>query len=93
MKISSIFQIFTNKVVNKKTVNSTAEIKKDSVDISNEAKIRAEVEKYKSIIKNTPDVRKEKIDQVKERLQSEYYNSKKVYEDIASKFSDFINEE
>jgi len=93
MKISSIFQIFTNKVVNKKTVNSTAEIKKDSVDISNEAKIRAEVEKYKSIIKNTPDVRKEKIDQVKERLQSEYYNSKKVYEDIASKLSDFINEE
>lgn len=93
MKISSIFQIFTNKVVNRKTVNSTAEIKKDSVDISNEAKIRAEVEKYKSIIKNTPDVRKEKIDQVKERLQSEYYNSKKVYEDIASKLSDFINEE
>ncbi|HOJ49530.1 MAG TPA: flagellar biosynthesis anti-sigma factor FlgM [Spirochaetota bacterium] len=93
MEIRKIFQIFNNKTVKKNNVKTTNKTKTDSIHISDEAKLRAEVEKYKEVIKNTPDIRQDRIAQVKERLKSEYYNSSKIYNDIASKLSNFLDSE
>ncbi len=85
---------FLNKIFGinkKKAVTDPSNIKKnDSVNISSEAKMMSEINKYKDIISKMPDGREEKIKAIKEKLKDESYMSKEVYEAVADKLSDFL---
>ena len=40
---------------------------------------------YKSILNEIPDVREEKVNQIKERIKGDYYNRKDVIKDLSEK--------
>jgi negative regulator of flagellin synthesis FlgM len=64
-----------------KNTNST-----DSIDISTEAIMKAESNKIMDIVNSTPDVRKDKIAEIKEKLKDPNY----INDKIISKLSDEI---
>ncbi len=57
----------------------------DSAEISSEAKQLAEEAKLRSILDKTPDVRQDKIDEVKAKLQNGAYNNDEVMNVVAEK--------
>ncbi|HCL56433.1 MAG TPA: flagellar biosynthesis anti-sigma factor FlgM [Spirochaetia bacterium] len=84
---------FLQKVLNNKAkIDETNNVnKKDTVNISEEAKYMAEVNKYKEVLKKIPDVRTEKIEEIKQKLKDGSYMSKEVYNAVADKMlSDFL---
>lgn len=69
-----------------------AAVKNDSVQISSEAKKAAEMSKYIQTVKETPDVRSERITAIKEQVQNGTYNfnDAKVLEMVADRIADFL---
>jgi negative regulator of flagellin synthesis FlgM len=57
----------------------------DSADISTEAKQMAEEAKLRSIIDKSPDVRADKIEQVKERMSNGSYDNEEVLKTVAER--------
>ncbi len=61
----------------------------DTVIISDEGRERVEKEKAintaKEIVRNTPDIREEKVNMVKERMESGYYENEEVIQKTAQK--------
>lgn len=85
--IKKVLKIF--KTDKNKNIEKTQKTKKnDSVEISREAQRSAEVKKYISIVKNSSDVRKEKIEAAKQKLKNGEYSKPEVYEKIAGRLSD-----
>ena len=62
----------------------------DSISLSAEAKAKAEIYQATETVKNTPDIRKEKIEEVKKKLEDPTYISDKVIEVVAEKILDFL---
>lgn len=84
---------FLNKIFGvqkKQSVSLDPSVKKDSVNISDEARRMAEVNKYKQVLKEMPDVRLEKVAEIKQKLQNESYKSGEIYKSLADKLSDFL---
>lgn len=85
--IKQILKIF--KTDKKRNVEKAGTVKKsDSVEISREAKRSAEVKKYISIVKNSSDIRKEKVKLAKQKLKNGDYFKPEVYEKIAERLSE-----
>lgn len=81
------------KVNKKRPVIDTGKFqKKDSVDLSPEAKLFFEINKYKEVIRKLPDIRQEKVEQIKQKLKDESYMSQEVYRSVSEKLSDFLDE-
>ena len=55
----------------------------DSIDVSAEAKSAADNFHKVELVKNSPDVRNEKIAEVKEKLQDPNYINEKVIDELA----------
>ena len=83
---------------NKFKVNKARSIFKeagnDQANISEEAKKAYQaqersrvVEAAKEIVKKSPDIRKERIEEVQARLSSGYYNNNKIIEQVADKIA------
>lgn len=74
-----------------KSVSKAKETKKaDSIQISSEAKIAAENARYVQIVKDTPDIRMEKVKDIKARIQDGSYNNfsdDKILEMVAEKIA------
>jgi negative regulator of flagellin synthesis FlgM len=84
--INGVREIETNSKVNrvaKKDGETSAGA--DTAEISKEAKQLAEEAKIRSIIDQTPDVREDKIKEVKERLENGDYNNEEVMNKVAEK--------
>ncbi len=64
--------------------------KNDSINISEEAKMLSEINKYKEIVKKLPDIRRDKVNEIKEKLKNESYMSEEIYKSVAEKLSDFL---
>jgi negative regulator of flagellin synthesis FlgM len=76
-----------------KPVSSKKEdTKTDSVQISSEGKQAAETAKNTQIIKDTPDIRIDKVKDIKQRIQNGTYdfNDNKVLEMVADKIANFL---
>jgi negative regulator of flagellin synthesis FlgM len=58
----------------------------DSIDISTEAIMKADSKKIMEIVNNTPDIRKDKIAEIKEKLKDPNY----INDRIINKLSDEI---
>ncbi len=68
------------------------DIKSDSIQISSEGKHAAELAKSAQIIKDTPDIRVERVKDIKMRIQNGSYdfNDNKVLEMVADKIANFL---
>ncbi|HDP79672.1 MAG TPA: flagellar biosynthesis anti-sigma factor FlgM [Spirochaetes bacterium] len=88
-KIGNINNIVESK--NAKSVSKAKETKKaDSVQISTEAKMAAETARYSQIIKDTPDIRMDRVREIKSRILDGTYdkfNDDKVLEMVADKIA------
>jgi negative regulator of flagellin synthesis FlgM len=66
-----------------KNVNSS-----DSIDISTEAIMKAESNKIMEIVNNAPDVRKDKIAEIKEKLKDPNYINDKIINSVSDEIID-----
>ncbi len=64
--------------------------KNDSINVSAEAKNLGEIYKAAEGVKNSPDVRQDRIDEVKEKLKDPSYINDKVIESVAGKIMDMF---
>lgn len=65
--------------------------KTDSINVSTEAKQMGEIFQATEKVKNSPDIRQERVDEVKKKLQNPSYINDKVIEAVASKVMDLFN--
>ncbi|HUX20028.1 MAG TPA: flagellar biosynthesis anti-sigma factor FlgM [Spirochaetia bacterium] len=65
--------------------------KTDSISVSSEAKQAGEIFHATERIKNAPDIRQERVDEVKRKLQNPSYINDKVIEAVASKVMDLFD--
>ena len=63
----------------------------DSVNISKEAQKMTEISRVKEIVKNTPDIRPDKIEQAKKLISNPDFLSQQIAETIAEKIVDSFN--
>ena len=74
-----------------KPVSKKRDIKKsDKVEISSEAKKAAETAKYTQIVKETPDIRRERVEAIKAQIKDGTYDKfvdNKVLEMVADKIA------
>ncbi|PKL11478.1 MAG: hypothetical protein CVV50_05660 [Spirochaetae bacterium HGW-Spirochaetae-6] len=86
---------FLNKIFGiskKRAIKNTGNVElRDSINISSEAKMMAEINKYKEVISKMPDVRMDKVEAVKEKLRNQSYMSKEIYAAVADKLSEFLD--
>lgn len=64
--------------------------KTDSVNVSSEAKHMGEIYQATERVKNSPDIRQERVDEVKRKLQNPSYINEKVLSSVASKIMDLF---
>jgi anti-sigma28 factor (negative regulator of flagellin synthesis) len=76
------------KVVQKKELEPEKIQRKDKVEISKEAEKLKELQRR--IIKDIPDIRMDKILEVKKRIKAGFYSKKEVIEGAAEKLSEYI---
>ncbi|HEQ72460.1 MAG TPA: flagellar biosynthesis anti-sigma factor FlgM [Spirochaetia bacterium] len=65
--------------------------KSDSINVSQEAKSKAEVYNTIELAKNADDIRWSRVEEVKRKLEDPNYLSEKVIEETASKIMDQFN--
>ena len=73
-----------------KTVRSELKEKTDSIDVSSEAKKSAELLQTMETVKLAPDVREDRIAEVKARLQDPNYINDTVVNSVADKLMDLF---
>lgn len=76
-----------------KTNKTSKVVKKteaDSVDVSDEAKRSAELLKAADTAKSSPDVRMDRVEEVKAKLQDPDYINKKVLGEVADSIMDMF---
>jgi negative regulator of flagellin synthesis FlgM len=85
-----------NNIIEPKKTRSAAgskEAKKeDSIQISTEGKQAAELSKVAQAVKETPDVRLDRIQEIKEKIASGTYNfnDEKILEMVADRIANFL---
>ncbi len=90
-KIGNINNIVETKKT--KTVSNTKEAKKgDSVQISSEGKKAADAAKIAQVVRETPDIRADRVSQIKEQIANGSYdfNDGKILEMVADKIATFL---
>lgn len=81
-----------NRVNNESKINKTnvkrdadASSRLDDVQISDEARQKADMARIQNILDNTPDVRQDRIDEVKARMERGDYDNEEVMNKVAEK--------
>lgn len=66
--------------------------KNDSIQISSEGKKAAEMSKFSQIVKETPDIRVDRVNEIKEKIASGTYdfNNDKILEMVADRIANFL---
>jgi negative regulator of flagellin synthesis FlgM len=55
----------------------------DSISVSNEAKLRSEIMQAVEDIRNVPDIRQDRVDEVKARLEDPSYIDERIVDAVA----------
>lgn len=63
---------------------------KDSIDISTEAIMKAESNKIMDIVNNTPDIRMDKIAEIKEKLKDPNYINDRIIDKLSDNIIDIF---
>ena len=92
MNINSLGHVnsVTNQNKTNKVSKPVATDGKDSIKISNDAKAMAEVYSASETVKATPDVRMDRIEEVKEKLKDPSYIDNKIVESVAESVMDIF---
>ena len=89
-KIGNINNIIETKGT--KSVSKSKELKKsDSIQISSEGKKAAEISQYTKIVNEAPDIRTEKVNEIKQQIKEGKYdkfNDNKVLQMVADKIAE-----
>jgi len=64
--------------------------KKDSINLSTEAKSKAEVYNATEIVKMTPAIRQDRVDEIKKKLEDPGYISNTIVEAVAEKLMNYF---
>ena len=90
-KISNINNIIEPKKT-KPAAGTKETTKNDSIQISSEGKKAAEISKQMQIVHETPDIRADRVNAIKEQIKNGSYdfNDNKVLEMVASKIANFL---
>jgi negative regulator of flagellin synthesis FlgM len=73
---------------NSAKINKTTE--KDSVNLSEEAKLKADIYNATETVKLSPSVRADRVEEVKKKLQDPSYISDKIVETVAEKIMKYF---
>lgn len=73
-----------------KTIRTEAKDKSDSIDVSREAKKSAELLRSMDVIRTAPDIREDRIREVKARLQDPNYINEAVVNSVADKLANLF---
>ncbi len=73
-----------------KTTRPEKKSKSDSINVSDEAKSMGELYKATESVKQAPDVRQDRINEVKEKLKDPSYINDKVLESVADSVMDLF---
>ncbi|HUV07055.1 MAG TPA: flagellar biosynthesis anti-sigma factor FlgM [Spirochaetia bacterium] len=73
-----------------KTQRPTKKQDTDSVSVSADAKMKAEIYSATETVKMSPDIRMDRVEEIKKKLQDPNYVSNKVIEDLAEKLMEFF---
>ena len=73
-----------------KTVKPAKRQDKDTISVSEDAKFKAEIYNTIETAKLSPDVRMDRIEEIKRKLEDPTYISKKVIEDLAEKLMEYF---
>jgi negative regulator of flagellin synthesis FlgM len=65
--------------------------KNDSINVSAEAKSMGELYKAAENVKNSPDIRQDRVDEVREKLKDPSYINNKVIESVADSIMDMFD--
>ena len=63
---------------------------KDSIDVSNEAKLKAEMYKALESVRMSPEIREDRVAEVKRKLEDPDYINKRVIEAVADRVLDMF---
>jgi negative regulator of flagellin synthesis FlgM len=74
-----------------KTAKPNNKEKSDSIDVSAEAKSMGEMYKAAEKVKQAPEVRTEKVEEIKEKLKDPSYISDKVINTVAERIMESFN--
>ena len=74
-----------------KTTKPVNKDKTDSIDVSAEAKSMGELYKVAEQVKQSPDIRADRVAEVKEKLKDPSYISDKVVDTVAEKLMEMFN--
>jgi len=92
--LNSYNKVYRSEQTNKtKKVDASANLS-DNVSLSAEAKealeFNKEIEKYREIVRKSPDIRASRVAEVKEKISSEAYFSEIVAEKLADKIAESL---
>ena len=73
-----------------KTVRPAKKQDSDTISVSDDAKYKAEIYTATENAKMSPDVRMDRIEEIKRKLEDPTYISKKVIEDLAEKLMEYF---
>lgn len=91
-KIANLSRPETKKTSAEKKESTSVSLGRDSVDISGEAKRLGQlVENLKTSVKDAPDVRSAKVEEVKTKLKEDFYDKREVIELVAESIADSFN--
>ena len=85
-----------NNIVEPKKTRSPKDVKKsnknDSVQISTEGKKAADISRNTQVIRETPDVRMDRVKEIKEQIDNGSYdfNDNKMLEKVADRIASFL---
>ncbi len=65
--------------------------KKDSINVSAEAKSMGEIYKAAENVRNAPDIRQDRIDEIKEKLKDPSYINDRIVETVAENIMELFN--
>lgn len=68
--------------------SSRAASSADEVNISSDARLAQTLNRAMKAIKETPDVRQDKVAEVEQKLQEGFYDSPEVLDDVANQVTD-----
>ncbi len=90
-KIGNINNIIEPKKSNPVT-NANKTKKKDSIQISSEGKMAAQVSKLTQAVRETSDIRVERVQQIKEQIANGSYNfnDPQILEQVADRIANFL---
>lgn len=82
-KIGYIKAIYNAVEADSKQTSKISRVKKkDSIHISNEAKVRFNEDRLKEIVKNAPDIREDRVADAKEKMASQTYINDILYDKV-----------